>query len=47
MNEMGESLNIINQAIYKVIRFNKIKTKKANSIILSPHNVIKYTYPKS
>lgn len=47
MNEMGESLNIINQAIYKVIKFNKIKNKKTNSILLSPHSILKYVYPKS
>ena len=40
MNEMAESLNIINQVIYKII-----KHKNNNSSInnISPHNIIKYT----
>jgi NADH:ubiquinone oxidoreductase subunit D len=47
MNEMSESLNIINQVIYKLIKLNKIKKKKDKSIIISPHSILKYTYLKS
>jgi len=47
MNEMSESLNIINQVIYKLIKLNKIKKKKDKSIIMSPHSILKYTYLKS
>lgn len=46
MNEMVESLNIINQVIYKLTKFKKIKTKKYNSNI-NPHMLLKYLYPKS
>jgi len=47
MNEMAESLNIINQVIYKIIKhknFNK-KTNKKTYTNVSPHNIIKYTNP--
>lgn len=47
MNEMSESLNIINQTIYKLIKLNKIKKKKNKSIIISPHTILKYTYQKA
>lgn len=47
MNEMSESLNIMNQVIYKLIRFNKIEKKKNKSLIVSPHSILKYTYLKS
>jgi NADH:ubiquinone oxidoreductase subunit D len=40
MNEMAESLNIINQVIYKIIK-HKNNNKYINNI--SPHNIIKYT----
>ena len=40
MNEMAESLNIINQVIYKVIKHKKINDKNTNNI--TPHNIIKY-----
>lgn len=46
MNEMAESLNIINQTIYKLTKFNKIKKKKNFSNLLSPHNILKYTFLK-
>lgn len=45
MNEMCESLNIINQIIGKLTKFKKIN-KKNNSNI-NPHSIIKYLYPKS
>nr|YP_010632204.1 NADH dehydrogenase subunit 7 [Cryptocaryon irritans]WBP62320.1 NADH dehydrogenase subunit 7 [Cryptocaryon irritans] len=46
MNEMGESLNIINQLVYKIIRFSKINKKKKNSPLISPHYILKYTCNK-
>jgi len=47
MNEMTESLNIMNQIIYKLMRHRKpIKNIKQNSNI-NPHQVLKYLYPKS
>lgn len=46
MNEMAESLNIVNQVIYKII---KHKTGQKNQVPkytnISPHNIIKYTNP--
>jgi NADH:ubiquinone oxidoreductase subunit D len=46
MNEMAESLNIVNQVVYKIIKHKtlnkKIKTQYTN---ISPHNIIKYTNP--
>jgi NADH:ubiquinone oxidoreductase subunit D len=39
MNEMAESLNIINQVIYKIIKHKG--EKQYNNI--NPHNIIKYT----
>jgi NADH:ubiquinone oxidoreductase 49 kD subunit 7 len=47
MNEMTESLNIINQVINKLTkhkRQNKEKNKNSN---INPHSLIKYLYPKS
>ncbi len=46
MNEMTESLNIINQVIGKLTKFKKIGSKKTNSS-LNPHILLKYLYPKS
>ena len=43
MNEMVESLNIINQVVYKIIQHNKKKSNFVN--LISPHNIIKYTNP--
>lgn len=40
MNEMAESLNIINQVI------NQFKTKKKKKTMYSPHNLLKYLTPK-
>ena len=46
MNEMAESLNIINQVIYKLI---KHKRKKSNTIEnytnINTHNILKYINP--
>lgn len=46
MNEMMESLNIINQLVSKITKKKKITSKKKNSDI-SPHFLLKYLYPKS
>jgi NADH:ubiquinone oxidoreductase subunit D len=46
MNEMTESLNIMNQVIYKLLKKRKIKKIKKNSDI-NPHHILKYLYPKS
>jgi NADH-quinone oxidoreductase subunit D len=56
MNEMTESLNIINQVISRIKKFNKItvgkNTKNSikpainNFININPHSVLKYLYPK-
>jgi len=46
MNEMTESLNIMNQVVNKLTKFKKIGNKKNNSNI-NPHMLIKYLYPKS
>jgi NADH:ubiquinone oxidoreductase subunit D len=48
MNEMAESLNIINQVIYKIIKHKKFSNTKENTTKytnISPHNIIKYTNP--
>jgi NADH:ubiquinone oxidoreductase subunit D len=52
MNEMVESLNICNQIIYKITKFNKNYLKKQNLVnndnvtqqitTITPHNVLKY-----
>jgi len=47
MNEMTESLNIINQVINKLTKHkkpNKLHTKNSN---INPHSLLKYLYPKS
>jgi NADH dehydrogenase (ubiquinone) Fe-S protein 2 len=43
MNEMSESLNIINQVISKLTK-HKHKKKTSN---MNPHNLLKYIYPKN
>ena len=43
MNEMAESLNIVNQVIYKIIQHKK--NKNNNVSLISTHNIIKYTNP--
>lgn len=45
MNEMCESLNLMNQVIGKLTKFKKLN-KKNNSNI-NPHTIMKYLYPKS
>jgi len=55
MNEMVESLNICNQIIYKITKFNKsyFKNYKNNNqsfdqiTTITPHNVLKYLNLKS
>lgn len=57
MNEMTESLNIINQVISRIKKFNKprfLKIKPLGSEVavdnftnINPHHVLKYLYPKS
>jgi NADH-quinone oxidoreductase subunit D len=46
MNEMSESLNIINQVIYKLSKHKTRPSKKNKSNVL-PHFLLKYLYPKS
>ena len=41
MNEMAESLNIINQVIYKILKYNKIQ----QNTTISTHTIIKYLNP--
>jgi len=46
MNEMAESLNIVNQVIYKIIKHKKVGVKKSSKYTnINPHNIIKYTNP--
>jgi len=45
MNEMSESLNIINQVINKLTKHKNINKKIKSNI--NPHELIKYLYPKS
>jgi NADH:ubiquinone oxidoreductase subunit D len=42
MNEMCESLNIINQAVNKVTDTNQKNIKNNKNTKISPHNVITY-----
>jgi len=44
MSEMAESLNIINQVIYKIIKHMDVKNIKKYTNV-TPHNVLKYTNP--
>jgi NADH:ubiquinone oxidoreductase subunit D len=56
MNEMTESLNIVNQVISRIKKFNKVSrikdsVKQKNSAVnhltdINPHSVLKYLYPK-
>jgi NADH-quinone oxidoreductase subunit D len=46
MNEMSESLNIMNQVIYKLLKKRKPKKLKKKTDI-NPHYILKYLYPKS
>ena len=47
MSEMAESLNIINQVIYKIIKHKRHTNGKniTHHTNISPHNIIKYTNP--
>lgn len=48
MNEMAESLNIVNQTISKIIKHKSVGEKGRNIKNYSnvtPHNIIKYTNP--
>jgi NADH:ubiquinone oxidoreductase subunit D len=50
MNEMSESLNIINQVINKISIFNNISNvdqsnKFSNYTSILPHNILNYTLP--
>jgi len=46
MNEMAESLNIVNQVVYKIIKHKKLNNNKSqNYTNISPHNIVKYTNP--
>ena len=48
MNEMAESLNIVNQTICKIIMYQNNKTLVGNVKAytnITPHNIIKYTNP--
>ncbi len=47
MNEMTESLNIINQVINKLTKHKRNKNEKNKNSNITPHNLIKYLYPKS
>jgi NADH:ubiquinone oxidoreductase subunit D len=41
MNEMAESLNIINQVIYKIVKHKKTNKQKYTNI--NTHSILKYT----
>jgi len=45
MNEMAESLNIVNQVIYKIIKHKKTSGRNSKYTNISPHNIVKYTNP--
>lgn len=46
MNEMAESLNIINQVIFKIIKHKKLNSTKVHKYTnISPHSIVKYTNP--
>jgi NADH:ubiquinone oxidoreductase subunit D len=57
MNEMTESLNIINQVISRIKKFNKPRFLKTQPLTeetninnytnINPHSVLKHLYPKS
>ena len=49
MNEMAESLNIINQTINKITKYKKVRKNKnttKNNTNLSAHNILKHTNKK-
>jgi NADH-quinone oxidoreductase subunit C/D len=46
MNEMVESLNIINQIVYKITKHKELNPFKIRGYTnISPHNINKYTDP--
>lgn len=54
MNEMSESLNIINQVISNITKFNSLKIKKKNNYEkindltkINPHTILKHINPKT
>ena len=47
MNEMTESLNIMNQVIHKLIKYKKPKKNIKRNSDINPHQILKYLYPKS
>jgi NADH:ubiquinone oxidoreductase subunit D len=47
MNEMTESLNIINQVIQKLLKHKKPKKNLNKNSNLNPHQILKHLYPKS
>jgi len=47
MNEMTESLNIMNQVIHKLIKYKKPKKSIKKNTDINPHQILKYLYPKS
>lgn len=47
MNEMTESLNIINQIIQKLLKHKKPKKNLKKNSNFNPHQILKYLYPKS
>jgi len=47
MNEMTESLNIMNQIIHKLIKYRKPKKNIKKNTNINPHQILKYLYPKT
>jgi len=47
MNEMTESLNIINQVINKLTKHKKPSKLHTKNSSINPHSLLKYLYPKS
>jgi len=47
MNEMTESLNIINQVINKLTKHKRPNKSHVKNSNINPHSLIKYLYPKS
>jgi NADH:ubiquinone oxidoreductase subunit D len=46
MNEMTESLNIINQVINKLTKFKKNEKDGKKNSNINPHHILKYLSPK-
>jgi NADH:ubiquinone oxidoreductase subunit D len=47
MNEMSESINIINQVISKITLINNKNLKKTKNTNISPHNILKFLLKKN